>query len=129
MDGRTGQITNDIRYTIDDIPRDVCDVIIYKGNVVPTSQADLSFITTDTLNSFSSLHEKNKQNVQLLGSVQDPSAASTVFSNIMAQDVTRTQFALKLITFVQQFYLDGVEIDWRNPQFASSSDKVSKSIY
>ena len=84
--------------------------IVYYAFIVPTSTGGVSFQDTTYLEEVKSLREHN---VRILGCVNGVgSTTSQAFKTITASPTLRATFINNLMNLVEQYNLDGLDLDW-----------------
>ncbi len=94
----------------------------------PTSYANNLFTSNLTNYVIDQAHGKGKWVVL---SVTGVDGAATNFEAIAASATARTNFANNIVTIINQYHLDGVDIDWETPSSSTSTNftLLMKEIY
>lgn len=118
IDGEAQFLPTGGMYGFSNIPSNVCDIIVFRGNVYPSlngpTQLDDEF-------GFAAFAATNS--IPLLIAITDPSPSSSAYSDTVSNSAKRTTFVQSIVNMVSLYNLAGIEIDW---QTIEVSDTVRK---
>lgn len=102
------------RFTPAQIPAHLCTHLVYTF-ILPTSDGQIQqFNDVDILGQLLALRSANR-NLQVSVAIGGWNAGSTVFSDICADAGKRATFVQAIVDFIEQYQLDGIDIDWEYP--------------
>lgn len=121
--------TGSARYTVDDIPVELCSHVIYAFAVLDsvslkTVEHDSYLDKDDGLANyrrFVQLKQRNLQAKMLLGLGGWTDSRTNKYSSLVASSESRKAFTSHVISFLKDYGFDGLDLDWEYPAYQSSA--------
>ncbi|XP_042858033.1 chitotriosidase-1-like [Penaeus japonicus] len=120
--------TGAAKYTVDDVPVELCTHVIYAFAVLDASSlvarehdAYLDKAAgLDNYRRFVKLRERNPQAKMLLGLGGWTDSRSDKYSRLVSEPQRRAAFVSHVVSFLQEYGFDGLDLDWEYPGYQSS---------
>ncbi|ROT81447.1 chitinase-related protein 1 [Penaeus vannamei] len=120
--------TGAARYTVDDVPVELCTHAIYAFAVLDAdslvAREHDAYLDKaaglDNYRRFVTLRERNPQAKMLLGLGGWTDSRSDKYSRLVSEPQRRAAFVSHVVSFLQEYGFDGLDLDWEYPGYQSS---------